>query len=216
MDENGGHYIHQQHRKVSNADPSRIVAHATQIVACAAVSQFTLSVATPWDSNPAFCERVGNFLVRNSQLRIVSFDVCLDHLQRASGNRVKEAVIQNPQVRNPRLQVLRQVLSQVPVASMRCGELDHVPENSFFNPRQFVRHMSGHHLDPTNRPSVCQHNGPGRAHLGLVEVRDFKSAAPRTSLRERRKPPRRRQGDVAAQVRAHEHHDGCSFTGRKQ
>ena len=42
MDENGGHYIHHQHHEVSNADPSRIVAHASQIVACAAVSQFTL------------------------------------------------------------------------------------------------------------------------------------------------------------------------------
>ena len=33
MEEKGGHYIHQQKRKVSNADPSLIVAHTTQIVA---------------------------------------------------------------------------------------------------------------------------------------------------------------------------------------
>jgi len=36
--------------------------------------------APPWDSNPAFCERVGNFLVGNAQLRIVNFNISLDHL----------------------------------------------------------------------------------------------------------------------------------------
>ena len=47
MEENGDHYIHQQHREVSNADPSRIVAHATQIVACAASPNSLFGDAAP-------------------------------------------------------------------------------------------------------------------------------------------------------------------------
>jgi hypothetical protein len=104
---------------------------------------------------------------------------------------MKAAVIQYLEFRHPALQVVRQVISQIPVAFIRFGESDYVPKNAFFSQRQFIRHMSWHHLDPTQPPSICQHNGPVRAYLGSVEARDFESVALRTFLRKRRKPPRR-------------------------